>query len=103
MLETIAALKSSAKPVNGPEGLLAVASIAANDAALGKMVDDALTRPWSVSRTYHRKRETAWLETICGEDEHQVKIGQEQYFLSGYGNLMPTRKDQPLPDLKNFN
>jgi hypothetical protein len=66
------------------------------------VIDDALTRPWSVSRTYHRKRETAWLETICGEDEHQVKIGTEQYFLSGDGYLMPTRKDQPPPDLKNF-
>lgn len=65
--------------------------------------DDALTRPWSVARTYHRQRETAWLETICGEDEHQVKIGKEQYYLSGDGLLMPTRKDQPPPDLRFFN
>jgi len=65
--------------------------------------DDALTRPWSVSRTYHRQREPNWLETICGEDEHQVKIGKEQYFLSGDGHLMPTRKDQPAPDLRYFN
>ena len=67
------------------------------------IVDGALTRPWSVARTYHRQRKTAWLETICGEDEHQVRIGKEQYFLSGDGFLMPTRKDQPPPDLKNFN
>src|SRR6266545_4009069 len=65
--------------------------------------DDALTRPWSVSRTYHRDRKPNWLETICGEDEHQVKIGREQYFLGGDGNLMPTRKDQPPPDLRHFN
>ena len=44
VLETIAALKRSAKAVNGPEGLLAVASIAANDAALGKMVAEAFAR-----------------------------------------------------------
>ncbi len=64
--------------------------------------DDALTRPWSVTRTYHRDRDPKWLETICGEDEHQVKIGQEQYFLSGDGYLMPTHKDQPAPDLRYF-
>jgi hypothetical protein len=66
------------------------------------VIDDALTRPWSVSRTYHRQRRTAWLETICGEDEHQVKIGKEQYFLGADGFLMPTRRDQPPPDLRNF-
>jgi hypothetical protein len=64
--------------------------------------DDALTRPWSVSRTYHRQSDPNWLETICGEDEHQVKVGKEQYFLSGDGYLMPTRKDQPPPDLRYF-
>ena len=67
------------------------------------VIDDALTQPWSVSRTYHRQHSTAWLETICGEDEHQVKIGKEQYYLSGDGLLMPTRKDQPPPDLRYFN
>ena len=65
--------------------------------------DDALTRPWSVIRTYHRDRNPNWLETICGEDEHQVKIGREQYYLSGDGHLMPIRKDQPPPDLRYFN
>jgi hypothetical protein len=64
--------------------------------------DHALTRPWSVHRTYHRQPVTAWMETICGEDEHQVKIGGEQYYLSGDGRLMPTRKDQPPPDLSFF-
>ncbi len=42
--ETIAALKRSAKPVKGKEGLLAVASIAANDTALGRMVAEAFER-----------------------------------------------------------
>ena len=41
---TIAHLKKSAKPVNGKEGLRAVASIAANDTALGDMVADAFER-----------------------------------------------------------
>ena len=65
------------------------------------VIDHALTRPWTVLRTY--KHEAAsWMETICGEDEHQVRIGSEQYFLSGDGHLMPTRKGQPPPDLKYF-
>jgi hypothetical protein len=31
-----------------------------------------------------------------------VKIGKEQYFLGADGFLMPTRKDQPPPDLRKF-
>jgi chaperonin GroEL len=42
--ETIAALKRSAKALQGPAGLRAVASIAANDAELGNMVADAFER-----------------------------------------------------------
>ncbi len=67
------------------------------------VTDHALTRPWTVVRTYRRDRNASWMETICGEDEHQVKIGKEQYFLSGDGTLMPTRKDQAAPDLRFFN
>jgi hypothetical protein len=66
------------------------------------VIDKALTRPWTVKRFYQRKRGAKWQETICGEDEHQVKIGGEQYYLSGDGLLMPTRKDQPPPDLQYF-
>jgi chaperonin GroEL len=42
--ETIAVLKRSAKAVDGKQGLLAVASIAANDTALGQMVAEAFER-----------------------------------------------------------
>jgi hypothetical protein len=64
--------------------------------------DHALTRPWSVKRTYRRQRQPVWLETICGEVEPQVRIGPEDYFVTYDGLLMPTRKDQPPPDLRNF-
>jgi hypothetical protein len=64
--------------------------------------DDALTRPWSVRRTYRRERHPVWLETICGEVEPQVKIGAEDYYVTSDGVLMPTRKNQPPPDLRNF-
>jgi hypothetical protein len=66
------------------------------------VLDNALTRPWSVQRRYRRERHPVWLETICGEVEPQVKIGSEDYFVTYDGLLMPTRKDQPPPDLRNF-
>jgi hypothetical protein len=31
-----------------------------------------------------------------------VEIGKEGYFLSAEGLLMPTKKDQPPPDLRYF-
>ena len=65
-------------------------------------IDNALTRPWMVTRTYYRNRNTSWYEHICVEDNHHVIIGKESYFLSPDGLLMPTRKDQPPPDLKFF-
>jgi len=64
--------------------------------------DHALTRPWSTEREYHRKRNPVWQETTCGEDEHQVKIGSEHYYLNADGKIMPTRPNQPPPDLKYF-
>ncbi len=64
--------------------------------------DDALTRPWSVQRSYRREPHPVWLESICGELEPQVRIGAEDYYLTADGLLMPTRKDQPPPDLRNF-
>jgi hypothetical protein len=66
------------------------------------VVDHALTRPWTVKRTYRRERHPVWLETICGEVEPQVQIGNEDYYVTSDGMLMPTRKDQPPPDLRNF-
>jgi hypothetical protein len=43
-----------------------------------------------------------WAEFICAENNLQVTIGDEHYFLSAEGMLMPTRKDQPPPDLRYF-
>ena len=64
--------------------------------------DHALTHPWSVRRSYRREPHPVWLETICGKVEPQVKIGAEDYFVTYDGQLLPTRKDQPAPDLRNF-
>lgn len=42
--ETIKALKRAAKPVNGPGGIRAIATIAVNDPRLGEMVAEAFAR-----------------------------------------------------------
>ena len=65
------------------------------------VIDNALTQPWTIKREYVRKT-PQWLETICGEDEHQVRIGKEDYFLSGERLLLPTREGQPPPDLRRI-
>jgi hypothetical protein len=68
--------------------------------------DHALTRPWTVNKTYGRepdKERPLWRENNCGEYNNHVKIGTQNYLLSADGFLMPTRKDQPPPDLRYFN
>jgi hypothetical protein len=68
------------------------------------VIDHALTRPWTVDKRYVRTRnlQEQWPEYICAEGNLQVFIGDEHYFISGDGLLMPTRKDQPPPDLRYF-
>ena len=64
--------------------------------------DHALTRPYTVGRTYRRELHPVWPEDICDESNHHVNIGRESYFISEDGHLMPTRKDQPAPTLRGF-
>jgi hypothetical protein len=64
--------------------------------------DHALTRPWAVTKSYRRDRKPIWTEFVCAEDNHQVVIGEENYFRSADGYLMPARKDQAPPDLRYF-
>jgi hypothetical protein len=66
--------------------------------------DDALTRPWSVAKKYQRiKTQFAiWPEDMCVEGSGLVYIGDDMYFLSGDGQLMPARKGQKAPDLTYF-
>ncbi len=68
-------------------------------------IDNALTRPWVVMRTYRRTANNKpiwWREDVCAEGNNHVGIGKENYYLSGEGLLMPTKKDQPPPDLRYF-
>ena len=64
-------------------------------------IDHALTRPWTVTRSYTREREPHWFEYPCEMNEH-IFIGKENYLKSADGHLMPARKDQAPPDLRRF-
>jgi len=64
--------------------------------------DNALTRPWTVTRKFRRERNAVWIEHNCGESQ-LVHIGNESYFRSAEGHLMPTKKGQAPPALRGFN
>jgi hypothetical protein len=66
-------------------------------------IDNALTRPWTVTRTYRRTRNPVWDEYTCSVSSNQhIVIGPDDYFLSADGLLMPVKKGQKPPDLRYF-
>jgi hypothetical protein len=65
-------------------------------------IDHAYTRPWTIVRSYNRDPDPVWVENNCGADNHYVSLGKETYFISADGYLMPTKKNQPEPGLKDF-
>ena len=68
------------------------------------VIDHALTRPWTVAKKYARQKEQfpIWPEDMCVEGSGLIFIGNDMYFQSADGQLMPSRKDQLPPDLKYF-
>jgi hypothetical protein len=68
------------------------------------LFDNALTRPWSVLKTYRRNpaKYPVWREENCPANTRLIKIRDELYFKGADDKLMPTRKDQPPPDLRFF-
>ena len=44
-----------------------------------------------------------WREYVCAENNTHVVIGNETYFLSAEGFLMPAKRNQAPPDLRYFN
>jgi hypothetical protein len=65
--------------------------------------DNALTRPWTVMKSYSRLPKVIWSENNCTEGNDNIAIGNEVYLLSGDGHLMPIKKGQQPPDLRYFN
>ena len=60
------------------------------------MIDNALTRPWTVTKNYRRAPQArpGWPESNCVENNQHVLIGNEHYMLSWDGLLMPAKKDR---------
>ena len=66
--------------------------------------DHALTQPYTIVKKAARKPNVrpVWHTDACSADNLWVKIGDEPYYLSADGKLMPTKKDEPPPDLTYF-
>jgi hypothetical protein len=66
--------------------------------------DHALTRPWSVDKTFRHNPNPYpnWSRVSCTETTQQIVIGKEPYMMSADGFLMPAKKDQAPPDLRYF-
>ena len=67
--------------------------------------DHALTRPWSITKTFRRDppgEPIWWHEDVCSENNAHLGIGNEVYYLSADGLLMPAKKGQAPPDLRYF-
>ena len=66
--------------------------------------DHALTRPWTVDKTYRHgnKKFPNWARETCLEGTIYVTIGKEYYMVTADGFLMPTTKGQQPPDTRYF-
>jgi hypothetical protein len=66
--------------------------------------DHALTRPYSIVRKAVRNLNPRpnWRTEECPADNTWVRVGNEAYYRSADGNLMPIKKGQAAPDLKYF-
>jgi hypothetical protein len=68
------------------------------------VIDNALTRPWTVDKRYTRNADplAEWFESVCIEYNAQIFVGKENYFLTAEGLLMPAKKGQKPPDIRYF-
>ncbi len=68
------------------------------------IIDSALTRPYTKLQkvTRNPNPHPAWHSDVCSEDNTWVKIGNEPYYLSADGKLMPAKKGQQPLDLTYF-
>jgi hypothetical protein len=66
--------------------------------------DRALTRPWTVTKSYRRSNNKYpnWSRFSCVEGTGYVTIGKEFYLISWDGFLMPLKKGQQAPDTRYF-
>ena len=68
-------------------------------------IDHALTQPWTATKTYRRdpkNKEPDWHSAVCAADNSLVRIGEDAFFMSPDGYIMPIKKNQSPPDLRYF-
>jgi hypothetical protein len=68
-------------------------------------IDHALTQPWTANKTYRRdpkNKEPSWHSAVCAADNSLVRIGEDAFFMSPDGYIMPIKKNQAPPDLRYF-
>jgi hypothetical protein len=67
-------------------------------------IDHALTRPWTVTKKYLRdpNPRPTWRYNECAENNPLILVGNESYYVSQDGFLMPVKKGQLPPDLRYF-
>jgi hypothetical protein len=69
-------------------------------------IDHALTQPWTATKTYRRDpkvTEPVWHSAVCAADNSLVRIGEDAFYMSVDGYIMPIKKNQAPPDLRYFN
>jgi hypothetical protein len=68
------------------------------------VLDHALTRPWTVDKNFRHNPDPQpdWPEYYCHVAKHGIVLGKQNYLLNDDGILMPTKADQPPPDLRYF-
>jgi hypothetical protein len=68
------------------------------------VLDHALTRPYTKIQkaTRNPNPRPVWFSDVCSENNTHVRIGDENYFRSADGKLMPSKKGQTPPDLSYF-
>jgi hypothetical protein len=69
------------------------------------LIDNAFVKPWTLHKKGVRTKSArpVWPSEVCQEHNSLIRVGQEAYFISAEGLLMPAKKDQPAPDLRYFN
>jgi hypothetical protein len=68
-------------------------------------IDHALTQPWTATKTYRRDpkaKEPFWHSAVCAADNSLVRIGEDAFYMSPDGFIMPIKKNQAPPDLRYF-
>ena len=66
--------------------------------------DHALTRPYGKKQkaTRNPNPRPVWHSDVCSENNPHIRIGNEPYYVSADGKLMPSKKGQRPPDLTYF-